>query len=132
MSPDNSNKIILHIMGTSLMYRFDQPVIRLGRAGDNDLVIEDTFTSRQHARIDCRDGHFDLTDLDSTSGTYVNGNEIETYRLVEGDVITLGTVHLVFEREEYPDQEASTPAKPGQKSSQSNQNTTDLSGRKQK
>jgi adenylate cyclase len=44
--------------------------LRIGRAKDNDLVVESHFASRQHARIYPREGHFVLQDL-SSNGTYL-------------------------------------------------------------
>ncbi len=46
--------------------------ISLGRGEDNDVVIPDASISRAHARLMRRDGAYELTDLNSTNGSYVN------------------------------------------------------------
>lgn len=69
-----------------------RPLIQIGRALDNDVVIDAAEVSRHHARIEVRDGVYELTDLDSTNGTSLNGRRIVTARLNDGDMITFGTV----------------------------------------
>ncbi len=51
----------------------DKPVIRIGRAETNDVVIPHETVSSQHALIEFRDGSFYLRDLRSANGTFVNG-----------------------------------------------------------
>src|SRR5438128_2186157 len=46
---------------------------RIGRANDNELVLDDQFVSAHHAVLERRDGGWWLTDRDSTNGTLVNG-----------------------------------------------------------
>ncbi|MBC7802755.1 MAG: adenylate/guanylate cyclase domain-containing protein [Candidatus Parcubacteria bacterium] len=64
-------------MALKLIYRANifvvsrtRPALQLGREDDNDIVVVSLFTSRMHARVQARDGHFVLTDL-STNGTFV-------------------------------------------------------------
>lgn len=64
-----------------------------------DLIIDDPLVSRVHCVIEnhCAGGQF-LLDARSERGTAVNGVSIDTrYRIVEGDVISLGGVKLTFE-----------------------------------
>jgi class 3 adenylate cyclase len=69
----------------------------LGR-GDADLVIHDPEISRRHALIRTRDDLFEIDDLDSLNGTWVNGRRIqETARLSPGDVIRLGKTVIAVE-----------------------------------
>lgn len=69
----------------------------VGRAADNALVIDDSFTSSHHAEI-VRDGDAWLVrDLESTNGTWVNGDRIEGQAWVEpGDEIGFGNVVVTF------------------------------------
>jgi hypothetical protein len=73
-----------------------QKVTTIGRAADNDIVLEVPEVSRHHARLEFHDGTFEIVDLESTNGTLVNGNPVTRARLEEGDELTLGTVQLQF------------------------------------
>ncbi|MFZ5641141.1 MAG: FhaA domain-containing protein [Bacillota bacterium] len=70
--------------------------ITVGRRRTNDLCLLDTGISRDHARIDFKDGSYYITDLGSTNGTIVNGAKISSRKLVPGDVIKLGATWLEF------------------------------------
>lgn len=66
----------------------------VGRAASCDLVINDTSVSRRHAQLAVSNGTCVLTDLGSRNGTYVNGEQIETVELRDGDRLILGEVQL--------------------------------------
>ena len=69
----------------------------LGRETGNDIVVNDLNASRQHAQIEFEpQGVWVITDLGSTNGTLVNGAEIATHPLREGDRITIGMTNFVF------------------------------------
>lgn len=73
----------------------EQPVLTLGRASTNDVVMEDGSVSRTHARMFLRDGEPWLEDLASRNGTTVNGLRIAgEHLLAPGDHIALGKVTL--------------------------------------
>jgi hypothetical protein len=50
--------------------------LTIGRSSDSSLVIRDDYTSTRHAVIQMRNGAWQITDLDSTNGTLVNGQRI--------------------------------------------------------
>ena len=77
-------------------YIFDKEVISIGRARDNDIVIENLSVSRNHSRIRLKDDRYILTDLNSANGTYVNGVKVTRTELVNNDVITIGKHKLHF------------------------------------
>ncbi|MEX2195694.1 MAG: ATP-binding cassette domain-containing protein [Thermoleophilaceae bacterium] len=82
--------------------------ITIGRAPDNGCVVDDLLASRHHARMTLRhDGRWELVDLDSDNGTFVNGRRIESVILEDLDVVTVGhhAFRLVGSRlEEYVDE----------------------------
>ncbi len=49
------------------------PIAHIGKGSQNDLVLPDDSVSTTHARLEYADGHWRLTDLDSTNGTFVEG-----------------------------------------------------------
>ncbi len=69
----------------------------LGRALDNEVIIDDGTVSRHHARLVERGGVWRLEDLGSRHGTTVNGRPITTAFLRPGDEIRLGSVVLLLE-----------------------------------
>lgn len=62
--------------GASDEHPFRQSVLNIGRAGDNDIVLEDPQVSSHHLRIESAGGQFTLTDLRSRNGTRLNGQPI--------------------------------------------------------
>ncbi|MBF6568926.1 MAG: FHA domain-containing protein [Candidatus Binataceae bacterium] len=70
-------------------------VTRIGSAAENDIVIADASVSRSHAKIHHRRGTYQIQDLGSTNGTYVNGRKIAKHTLVSGDELRFGQVRFV-------------------------------------
>ena len=75
------------------------PLVRIGRALDNDLILEDHCVSRHHAQLRLRYNRYILQDLHSNSGIMVNGFPIQEIVLRPGDVISLAGVELVYVEE---------------------------------
>ena len=89
--------------------------IRIGRQLDNDIALtRDLDVSRHHAELHRnRDGSFEIIDLDTHNGTYVNGKRISRKMLTEQDIISIG--HAMFglsngELRQYADEGAMTIA----------------------
>lgn len=78
------------------------PVTNIGRRLDNHLSIDDPRVSRRHAQLRVIRGQFILFDLNSTGGTYVNGQRISQINLNPGDVISLAGVALIFGQDTPP------------------------------
>lgn len=70
-------------------------VIRVGRAPDNDIVIDDLLTALHHARLTPNAAGWYLEDLDKHHQTFVRGADVETAQLAEGDIVTFGKVRFV-------------------------------------
>jgi HD-GYP domain-containing protein (c-di-GMP phosphodiesterase class II) len=97
----NSATLSYEVDGEEVNRSIDREGFRIGRDPDSDLAIDNPYISRNHAEIAADRGFFQLRDLDSTSGTYVNDERIMTRRLKEGDRIRLGRsrgVEFVFHR----------------------------------
>ncbi len=93
-------------------------IIRIGRKSDNDVVINDSTVSGYHLEIKKEDnGQVFITDLDSTNGTFVNGNQLiahKTEQIDETDIVRVGNTVLPWRN--YFD-ESSQPAYPEQPAS---------------
>ena len=66
--------------------------VRIGRALDNDIVVDDLLASRHHAELrTANDGSFELVDLGSHNGTYVDGRRVTgRVKLEEGALVAVG------------------------------------------
>jgi pSer/pThr/pTyr-binding forkhead associated (FHA) protein len=74
----------------------------IGRSTGADFILDAALVSRVHCQLlALGDGALELRDLESTNGTYVNGNRIENAaRLSPGDKVQVGRVELVALRDE--------------------------------
>ena len=68
----------------------------VGRATGADFIVDVALVSRVHGRLTALpDGQLEVRDLESTNGTFVNGERIESARLNDGDRLQVGRVELV-------------------------------------
>ena len=66
--------------------------IRIGRSEESDVVIRNQSVSRNHGILMFENGKYYFTDLNSSNGSYVNGNRIEgTIEIQYTDILKLGT-----------------------------------------
>ena len=73
----------------------DSMVISIGRASDNDIILNDKQISRYHAKIEVRGNVIKLIDDKSINGTYVNGEKIISSKKITGnEKIQLGKISL--------------------------------------
>jgi hypothetical protein len=77
-------------------------VINIGRRLENQLVIDDPRVSRTHSQLRAIKGRYVVFDLNSTGGTFVNGQRSNQTVLYPGDVISLAGVTLVFGQDNPP------------------------------
>lgn len=77
-------------------YSLVKPITKLGKKETNDLVIADSTVSRNHSMIEFTSDSFLLRDMDSTNGTYLNGNKVKEAYLVPGDRIKIGNSTIEF------------------------------------
>ena len=76
------------------------PIVRVGRAKDNDIVANDPAVSRYHAtirKVDTQSGQsrYYIDDLDSCNGVFVNGKRIHSCEIGQEDAVTLGNAFLL-------------------------------------
>lgn len=84
------------------VHALNQTVVNIGRRLENQLVIDDPRVSRNHAQLRAIKGRFVLFDLNSTGGTFVNGQRTSQTVLYPGDVISLAGVALIFGQDNPP------------------------------
>jgi hypothetical protein len=93
------------------VFALRRPVVNIGRRNDNHLVINDSRVSRIHAQLRALRGQYVIFDLDSTGGTWVNGERIRQRVLRPGDVVSLSGVPLIYGQD--ADEVDSTQRLPG-------------------
>lgn len=96
--PENSFLIVEGVK----IYPLNLSVVNIGRRLDNQLVIDDPRVSRNHAQLRAIKGRFVVFDLNSTGGTFVNGQRTSQSVLYPGDVISLAGVALIFGQDNPP------------------------------
>ena len=96
--PDNAFLIIEGVK----VHPLKESVVNIGRRLENHLVIDDPRISRNHAQLRAIKGRFVLFDLNSTGGTFVNGQRTSQTVLYPGDVISLAGVALIFGQDNPP------------------------------
>ena len=98
-SPSQAPTAWLHITsgpraGQTIPIQSDS--VTIGRASDNDVVLDDASVSRTHARISYRDGQFRVDDAGSMSGTLVEGSSAAATVLSSGMSLKFGETEMVF------------------------------------
>ncbi|MBX0328733.1 FHA domain-containing protein [Oscillochloris sp. ZM17-4] len=70
--------------------------LSLGRTPENTIVIASPLASRRHAELRPEGGGYVVYDLGSSNGTSVNGQRVQSHRLMPGDVIMIGDESFRF------------------------------------
>ncbi|MGA9490345.1 MAG: ATP-binding cassette domain-containing protein, partial [Mycobacterium sp.] len=97
--PESGNlatKMIQAILPGSLTPNKPPGSATIGRANDNDIVIQDVLASRHHAFLVDSPLGLEIRDANSINGTFVNGVRVGSAVLSEGDVVTIGNIDLVL------------------------------------
>ena len=86
----------------NLIGKFDEDVnlVKIGREIDNNIVLQDTKTSRNHLVIVKQENLYKVRDLNSTNGTFINGSKINPnifYNIIPTDIIRVGDTVLRIE-----------------------------------
>jgi pSer/pThr/pTyr-binding forkhead associated (FHA) protein len=76
---------------------WNKPILTLGRDGANDIIIDHPLASRRHARLEHDENGYFVRDLDSTNGTYVNGDRIGgAHPLRNQDRVWVADTEIIF------------------------------------
>jgi pSer/pThr/pTyr-binding forkhead associated (FHA) protein len=87
------------LTGGELCFRLPPGATRtVGRASPADLIVDAPLVSRLHCRIETGEDRLSVTDLESTNGTYVNGERVQSKELRAGDRLRVGRVDFQVSR----------------------------------
>jgi pSer/pThr/pTyr-binding forkhead associated (FHA) protein len=77
-------------------FLLDQAVTSAGRHHDSDIFLDDVTVSRRHAEFRLENNEFQVVDVGSLNGTYVNREPVDSAVLANGDEVQIGKFRLVF------------------------------------
>jgi len=77
-------------------FLLDQPTTSAGRHPDSDIFLDDVTVSRRHAEFRSDHNEFQVVDVGSLNGTYVNREPVDAATLANGDEVQIGKFRLVF------------------------------------
>ncbi|MET0315536.1 MAG: glycogen accumulation regulator GarA [Rhodococcus fascians] len=77
-------------------FLLDQPTTSAGRHPDSDIFLDDVTVSRRHAEFRQEEDSFQVVDVGSLNGTYVNREPVDSAVLANGDEVQIGKFRLVF------------------------------------
>lgn len=90
----------------------DKDTVKLGRAMDNDITIDDLAVSSHHAQVIRKDKDaqhgiyvYYLEDLGSTNGSFVNERKVQSQQLRSEDIISIAFHEFKFVDENEPQEE---------------------------
>lgn len=88
------------------------PSNTLGRHPNNSHQILDRIVSKEHCHIEQVGGAWEIRDLGSLNGTFVNGKKVDRAKLADGDEIMIGSTRLIFQTASAADRQAGAVSKP--------------------
>lgn len=94
-------------------HSLDKDQMKVGRAMDCDIVVDNLGVSRHHCTIVKEGDNWAVVDGGSNNGTYVGGQKIQKHVLKHGDRIVLGKHSLVYDQHGYAANSAATSSKKG-------------------
>jgi hypothetical protein len=99
-APDSARRAYLLVStrgSRPVQFDLGGPLIGVGRASDNDVIVDDPMVSRHHCQLKLEHGAYSFTDLGSRNGSTVNGQPVSTVALGPGDVIRVGDTEIEFQ-----------------------------------
>ena len=96
LRPGTALLVVLRGPNTGARFLLDAPEVTSGRHPDSDIFLDDVTVSRRHAVFRREGERFEVRDVGSLNGTYVNRERIDKTPLQTGDEVQIGKFRLVF------------------------------------
>jgi hypothetical protein len=77
-------------------FKIEKKVTAAGRHPESDIFLDDITVSRRHAEIRKLNGDYEIVDIGSLNGTYVNKERIDQTVLRNGDEVQIGKFRMLF------------------------------------
>ena len=78
-------------------FLLDRETTTAGRHPESDIFLDDVTVSRRHAEFRLNDGEFEVVDVGSLNGTYVNRERVDSVELRAGDEVQIGKYRLTYQ-----------------------------------
>ncbi|MGB7874517.1 MAG: alpha/beta fold hydrolase [Anaerolineales bacterium] len=94
------DRLVVHTPENTWEIDLDDKIdaLTIGRAPENDIVLDHPSVSRTHARITRHHLTFKIKDLDSSNGIWVNGAKTDEVALEDGMLLRVGFANLIYKR----------------------------------
>ncbi len=96
LRPGTALLVVLRGPNTGARFLLDTDETTTGRHPESDIFLDDVTVSRRHAVFRRVEGTFEVVDVGSLNGTYVNRHIVDRAQLVTGDEVQVGKFRLVF------------------------------------
>ncbi|GIU83519.1 MAG: hypothetical protein KatS3mg008_0294 [Acidimicrobiales bacterium] len=96
LAPGEGALVVNHGPLAGARFLLNRDVTTLGRHPDSDVFLDDVTVSRRHAEIHRRGDVFEVRDVGSLNGTYVNRQRVESAVLAHGDRLQVGRYRFLF------------------------------------
>ena len=99
-APDSARRAYLLVStrgSRAVQFDLGDHLIGIGRASDNDVIVDDPMVSRHHCQLRLQHGAYGFADLGSRNGSTVNGQPVSQIALGPGDVIRIGDTEIEFQ-----------------------------------
>lgn len=96
LPPSSALLVVQHGPNTGARFLLDADVTTAGRDTASEIFLDDVTVSRKHAEFRRTAEGFDVRDLGSLNGTYVNRERIDSAVLAPGDEVQVGKYRLTF------------------------------------
>ncbi|MEO8246692.1 MAG: DUF3662 and FHA domain-containing protein [Chloroflexota bacterium] len=99
-APDSARRAYLLVSTDgqpAVQFDLGGALIGVGRASDNDVIVDDPLVSRHHCQLKLQHGAYGFADLGSRNGSFVNGQAVSEIALGPGDVIRIGSTDIEFQ-----------------------------------
>ena len=100
VAPDSAQRAYLLVStrgSRPVQFDLGGALIGIGRASDNDVIVDDPMVSRHHCQLKLQHGAYSFTDLGSRNGSSVNGQHVTEIALGPGDIIRIGDTEIEFQ-----------------------------------
>lgn len=96
LAPIKGWLVVLNGKEKNKVYTLHEGKTKVGSGSDCEVRILIETISRQHALLIAKGGNYTIQDMNSVTGTFVNGYQINSRDIIDGDLIRLGDVEFKF------------------------------------